>query len=387
MLEPRPDSARRPTMLELFFDLVYVVVLALVSQRLMRDPDWADAIRALLLLTALCWVWGATVLITNLYHPDQPRIQVATIVAIVGSLLMAAAIPGAFDRHGLVFAVTYVGIHLGRGLLLIPTLRGQPGEFQRAVKVMTWFSVSAVPWLAGGALGGTEQIALWSVALAIDALGLGLRYPVPWLRRVRAAQLLSVAEHLGERFQQFFIVSLGDAILIIGLAMSRTEFTAVHLAGFGVTLGSTVLLWRIYVHCAGQVLPAAIGASRRPARFSQSSPYNHVVMVAGVAATAAGFELAIVDPTGEPTPGWVATTLGGPALFLAGRALFEYEVFGRVSPVRPAAILVLVAAVPGVLRLPPLAGTAVAALVLAGVAVTDALRGRRHSAGATASAG
>ncbi|MDW5325710.1 low temperature requirement protein A [Plantactinospora sp. KLBMP9567] len=139
------------------------------------------------------------------------------------------------------------------------------------------------------------------------------------VRRPRAAQLLSVAEHFGERFQQFFIVSLGDAILIIGLAMSRTGFTAVHLAGFGVTLGSTVLLWRIYVHCAGQVLPAAIGAPRRPARFSQSSPYNHVVMVAGVAATAAGFELAIVGPTGEPTTGWVATILGGPALFLAGR--------------------------------------------------------------------
>ncbi|MEN3615670.1 low temperature requirement protein A [Plantactinospora sp. ZYX-F-223] len=387
MLEPRPENARRPTMLELFFDLVYVVVLALISQRLMRDPDWADAVRALLLLAGLCWVWGATVLITNIYDPAQPLIQGATIVAIVGSLLMAASIPGAYDRHSMVFAVAYVGIHLGRGLLLIPALRGQPGEFQRAVHVLIWFSVSAVPWLAGGVVGGTGQIALWTVALAIDALGLGLRYPVPGLGRGQAAQLLSVAEHLGERFQQFFIVSLGDAILIIGLAMSRTEFTAIHLAGFGVTLGSTVLLWRIYVHRAGQVLPAAIGASRRPARFSQSSPYNHLVMVAGVAATAAGFELVIVDPTGEPTTGWVATTLGGPALFLAGRALFEYEVFGRVSPVRPAAMLVLVAAVPGVLRLPPLAGTTVAALVLAGVAVTDALRSRRRSTRAATSAG
>ncbi|MFC6023624.1 low temperature requirement protein A [Plantactinospora solaniradicis] len=376
MLTSRPENARRPTMLELFFDLVYIVVLALISQRLMGNPGWSDAYRALILLMALCWVWGATLLITNLYDPKQPVIQGVTVMAIVGSLLMAAAIPGAFAQQGLIFAAGYVGIHLSRGLLLAPVLRRQPVEFQRAVQVIIWFTTSAVPWLAGGVLGGTWQLVLWTVALAIDGIGLGLRFWVPGGHRVRGAQLLSVAEHLGERFQQFFVVSLGDAILIIGLAMSRSEFSPVHLAAFAVTLGTTILLWRIYVHRAGQLLPAAIAASRRPARFSQSSPYNHAVMVAGVVVTAAGFDLVIRDPTGDPATGWVITSLGGPALFLAGRAMLEYEVFRRISTSRLIGILALAAVGPGVMHLPILAGATVTGLVLGGVAVADTVRDR-----------
>ncbi|MET8311963.1 low temperature requirement protein A, partial [Micromonospora sp. NPDC005173] len=83
-------------------------------------------------------------------------------------------------------------------------------------------------------------------------------------------------------------------------------------------------------------------------------------------------------PFGHTPPAWVAVILGGPALFLAGRAIFEYEVFGRVSRDRVAGVLVLAAISPATIFLPPMLVAAAAALVLAGIAVSDAARARRR---------
>lgn len=74
----------------------------------------------------------------------------------------------------------------------------------------------------------------------------------------------------------------------------------------------------------------------------------------------------------------VFVILGGPALFLAGRAIFEYTVFNRVSRDRVIGILVLAAISPLMIFLPPVLVAAAAALVLAGIAVSDAACARRR---------
>jgi low temperature requirement protein LtrA len=103
-------------------------------------------------------------------------------------------------------------------------------------------------------------------------------------------------------------------------------------------------------------------------------------MVAGIVAIAVGDELVIQHPLGHTDPAWIAVILGGPALFLAGRATFEHAVFGRASAPRVIGALALVAISPAVRPVPPLAIAAIAAIVLAGVAVADAARTRRRPA-------
>lgn len=116
--------------------------------------------------------------------------------------------------------------------------------------------------------------------------------------------------------------------------------------------------------------------ARHPANIGRSAADTHLVMVIGLASTAVGYELIIENPL-ERIPGpWLVMVLGGPVLFLAGRARLEYEVFGRVSPSRWIALLVLLASAVPLLLLPGLAATAVGALMLAAVAVADARRAR-----------
>ncbi|WP_446215479.1 low temperature requirement protein A [Micromonospora sp. IBHARD004] len=373
-----PESPRRVTLLELFFDLVYVVALALVSRGMVVDLNWERALQALLILMALWWTWAITTLVTDVYDPERTEIKLLVTAVMFGALLMTTAIPEAFGSRGLVFAATYVAIHLGRGLFLMPTVRHHRQTQRRAARIFIWFAISAVPWIAGGLVHDRAREALWALALAIDYLGFRLAYPVPGLGAVPDAQRNVTAEHLSERYQQFFIIALGDAILTIGTVFSLYHSEAENIGAFAVAFVTTLLLWRIYVHKSGALLPHAISASKQPSRFLNTAPYTHLLMVTGVVTTAAGFDLVLHEPTGRTPPAWMAVILGGPALFLVGRAFFEYEVFSRVSLSRPGGLLALLTIAPGVLFTPPLVAATGAMLVLAGVAVADYLRSRGH---------
>jgi low temperature requirement protein LtrA len=368
-----PGQPQRATFLELFFDLVYVFVLAQLSQGLIHNLDWSDAFQTLVLLLALYWVWNGTAGITDLYDPQRPEIQLLVIASMLASLVMAVAVPETFRNTGLLFASTNVAIHVGRGLFLVLALRGHVA-WRRTTRSLFWFALSAGPWIAGALVHGTARGVLWTLAVAMDYTAGRIRYPTPGLGRSASSEWPIVAEHLSERYRQFFTIALGELILVMGLTYSGSGFAAGHTAAFLVSFVTTALLWRIYIYRAGELLPAAIAAARDADRIARSVSYAHLLMVAGIVATAVGIEVVIRHPSGHTQPAWIAVILGGPALFLAGRAAFEYTVFARVSPSRVIVLLVLAALAPAMLLVPPLVVAIAAALVLTGVAVSDAAR-------------
>ncbi|WNM41384.1 low temperature requirement protein A [Micromonospora halotolerans] len=364
---------QRATLLELFLDLVFVAALALTSRSLAQRLDAVGVFQTVVLLMAIWWVWSVTALTTDLYNRQQPPIFAMTLWVMLGTILMAGTLPEAFADHALTFAGAYVAIHLGRGIFLVAALQGRTARMH-ASRFIFWFVLSAVPWLAGGLVAGWARGVLWTAALAVDYGSAALRYPTPRIGKVPASQYRVAADHLAERYQQFFTLALGDLILVTTLTYADHDVTAGRTAALLVAFAATVLLWQIYVHRAGSLLQATIESARDPGGFVRSAPNTHLVMVAGVVAASAGFEVAIAHPA-EPTVPWLAGVIfGGPALFLTGRARFEYEVFSRVSPSRPVAFLVLAVAAPVLLGEPALVAGLAATVVLAGVAVADAVR-------------
>ena len=378
----KPGQPEHATFLELFFDLVFVFALTRVSHRLVEDITsqrhivLTEAGQTLLILLALWMVWFVTALITDLYDPDQASIQLMVVATMFASLVMAVAVPAAFGERGLAFAGAYVAIHLGRGLFLVPALRGHQAQ-RRAGRVLFWFSVSAVPWIVGALFPeSVVRGVLWTLAITLDYAAQILRLPVPRLGRPPLSELPIVAEHLSERYRQFFIVALGELVLVIGVTSSGSDLGPSGVAAFAVSFVTTVLFWRIYIYRAGEMLPAAIAIARVPGRLALWLSFAHLFMLIGIVAAAAGFELTIAHPAGPTDSALAAVVLGGPALFLLGRGALEYGVFSRVSWSRLVGAGVLAGVAPALLRTPPLVAAAMVAAVLGGIAVSDAARGR-----------
>ena len=234
---------------------------------------------------------------------------------------------------------------------------------------MIWFAVSGVFWIVGGFMYGHAREALWGLALIVDYVSAGFRYPVPILGRVPLVQYHKAGEHLGERYQQFMILALGDLILVPTIEYSRTDPTAARTTAFLVTFCTTLLLWQIYVYRAGALLLTVV--NRRPGRVVRWAPYTHVIMVAGIVGMAAGFDMVIQRPVDRTPVGLIAVVVGGAVLFLAGRGAFEYQVYGRLYVPRFVSLGVLIGLSPLVRVLAPYEVVIAMAVLLLGVAVTD----------------
>ncbi|AXH93750.1 low temperature requirement protein A [Micromonospora aurantiaca] len=375
-----PDRA---TFLELFFDLVYVFALTRISARAFEDlvleggqTGWTAVTgggKTLLLLLALWAVWQGTAWTTSRYDPHHLWLQVIVITALISAMVMGVAIPRAFSHSGLMFAAAYVVAQVSRPAILVLVLHRQ--QYHRLkLRMLITFCATGVLWLAGALLPGSARVVLWTTALLLEYLAARFGWPMPGLGRSTVSRWDIHGEHLAERYQQIFLVALGETILLAGLAFTRSPTSPGMVAAFAVALATSVLLWRIYVQRAGQILGEAVTRAAHPATVGRSAADTHLVMVIGVVATAIGYELVIEHPAGHNELPWLAMILGRPAVFLAGRARFEYEVFGRVSPSRLVGIAALLLPAPLLVRLAPLVAAILAALVLTAVAVADARR-------------
>ncbi|MFG3702503.1 low temperature requirement protein A [Micromonospora sp. NPDC047620] len=384
---PSAGGTGRATFLELFFDLVYVFALTRISVRSFEDlalepggaRGWGavtGGAKTLLLLLALWAVWQGTSWTTSRYDPHHAWLQAVVITALVASMVMGVAITRAFRETGLMFAVAYVVAQVSRPLILLLALGSHP--YRRLnLRMLLAFSATGALWIIGAFVPTNPRVLLWTTALAAEYLAARFGWPVPGLGRSTVSRWDIAGEHLAERYQQFFLVALGETILVAGLAYSEgPNGGGGHTLAFALALATSIVLWRIYVQRAGQILAEAVVRARHPASIGRSAADTHLVMVVGLTATAIGYKLVIEHPLDRPEVAWLAMVLGGPVLFLVGRARFEYEVFSRVSPSRWIAALVLLVLMPVLLRAVSLVAAAVAAAVLIAVAVADALRAR-----------
>jgi low temperature requirement protein LtrA len=286
-----------------------------------------------------------------------------------GCFLMAAAVPAAFAARGMVFAGAYLAVQVGRALTLVVITR--PDQQHRpATRLLFWLTVSAIPWLAGAAAQGWAREALWGLAVTIDYTAAALRFPAPRLGRASWAEFGLEGEYLAERHRQFFIIALGELILASGLALSSAGLTAEHTAPAVVAFATTALLGRVYIHPTGDRLGTAITTAPDPYRVTVLATYAQPVMLASIVPISAANEAVIQHPLGHTRPALTAAILGGPAVFLAGRALSEYAVYARMSRAHLIGVGVLAAVSPAMSAAPPLLAALTATAVLAAVALS-----------------
>ncbi|MBQ0991537.1 low temperature requirement protein A [Micromonospora sp. H61] len=374
------DSPLSASFLELFFDLAFVLALSQLATHLLHDLSVAGALHTAVLLTGVWWIWVTTTWFADWYDPESPAVRWLLVGAALGSLLAGVAVPQALDGRGLLFAGAYVSVHIARGVFTVLALRGHPRQ-RRALRILCWFCVSAVPWLAGGFLP-EWRVPLWLLALALDLTGPRLGWPTPLMGRTGPQELHLAGEHFAERYQQIMIIALGELVLVAGLSYADTDLVFAQTAAFLLVFATAVLIGLLYVTPAGQRLGPALEHAD-PSRLGVTTGYLHLVMIAGLVVTAVGAELSIAHPlrTGDTTA--VLVILTGPMLFLVGRILFSAAIHRRLSWPRVVALLVLAGAA-AVLRLPLLAVSAVATGVVLVVVVLDhaGIGSYRHRAGA-----
>ncbi|WP_203921406.1 low temperature requirement protein A [Rugosimonospora africana] len=366
----RAEGEHQVSNTELFFDLVFIFAFTRLTRALVDGHSLVNALEIALLFAAIWWVWTVTAWSTDWFDPEVPYVRAILLWVMLGSLLMAAAVPAALKSAAPVFAVTYVAIHLGRGGGLMYGLRGSPA-LVRSARVAIWFAATAVLWIAGAYLPAAARDPLWAVAILIDStLGL-IGYPVPGLGATTQEQLRIVGGHLSERHVQLFIVAVGDLVLVTGLRFANAGFDAPHSVAFVLSFANAILLTQLRFLPREQRIGPAIDGSRSPGRVALVTSYPQFLLLGGVLASAAGDELIVAQSTGSARLGTAMLLVSGTGLFLAGRILLPVITRRSVPRMSVGGLVVLPAVIPATAALPAYAVTAAVDLILLSITLAD----------------
>jgi low temperature requirement protein LtrA len=376
-LRSRDGSEQAITSVELFFDLVYVFAVTQLSHLILDDLTVQGVARAAFLLLVVWWAWIYTTWMVNWFHPASPVVRAVLVGVMLASLLMAAALPEALAEHGLLFAVAYVVLQVGRnaaGVALLPRGHQLRTVFER---LLSWSVVSGVLWLAGSALEGDRRLLLWAPALALDLLAPLAGYWLPGRGRAATTDYGIEGSHFAERCQGFIIIALGESIVVTGATAAAAGLGTTVVLCLVVAFLETAALWWLYFGAAAEHSRAAMSASDDPGRLARDAyTYLHLPIVAGIIGAAVGDDLLIAEPHDALHGVGLAMVLGGPALYLLGENLFRWRMTGTTNAKRFAVVGILAALALVADHFSALALTALVTALLMALALWE-LRGGR----------
>lgn len=384
-------GAGRVGMVELFFDLVFVFAITQLSHTLLGDLSARSALQIGLLLLGVWWVWTYTSWVTNWLDPERVPVRAGLFVLMLAGLILSASIPKAFAGLGPAFAAAYVFMQVGRTVFFLWAVRGERVSMVRNFqRILVWFCLSAVFWIAGALADGDARLGLWAAALAIEFIAPSLYFFVPGLGRSALADWDVDGAHMAERCALFIIIALGESLLVSGATFATTPWSPVSVSAFIVAFVGTVAMWWLYFDKGEHAGVHRITSAADPGRHARAAyTYLHLPIVAGIIVCAVADELLLAHPDHATNAG-LAAMIGGPALYLLGIGAFKWASSDR--PLPPLSHLVGLAllaalAVPAFLHLlSALAVGALACAALVTVAVWEhvALRTGTHAAPARA---
>jgi low temperature requirement protein LtrA len=383
---PRPSLRRetgveqRTTTLELFYDLVFVFAVTQVSHLLLGHLTWEGAGQAALVLLVVWWSWNYTTWVTNELDPSSTVVRLLLIALMLASLLMAIAIPEAFGAKALLFAASYVAIQVGRHsfLTFVAAARGTI-ERERAARILTWFVVAGVLWIAGALANGSTRTVLWLVALTLDYGAPMVTFWVPGRPRLRPEVWDVGTAHFAERFQLFIIIALGESIVVTGATAAELDLTTARITALALAFLSTAALWWLYFNLVAAIAERRLAqAEHRTVLARDAYTYLHVAIVAGILLSAVGDELVIAHPTDELPSAELTAVVCGPALYLLAHVALRLRMTHAISTRRLAGAVACLA-VGGIgMFAPALVVAAMLLAVLVAVIVADQVAATRR---------
>jgi low temperature requirement protein LtrA len=212
---PAPESSRRTAdWYELFFDLVFVAVVAVAVSLIEVDPTIGTVVVFVLLLFPLWWAWVNLMVTNNLFGGRFSIIGALVVAAMPGPAAMAVAIAGGIGQFAWLYAVGAAWIRI---LLLVMWLvpRKKAASLISPWRTVAYNLVTAALWLVSILIPAPCNYVLWAIAVAGEMALLALRSRFASEIYDRAS-----VSHSLERIGLFIVIVIGEAVYlaVTGLA-------------------------------------------------------------------------------------------------------------------------------------------------------------------------
>jgi low temperature requirement protein LtrA len=361
---PDPPSSEeqreRISWLELFFDLIAVAAVAVLTEGLREDATATGAGMFLVLFTAIWLAWITVVLYANVAG-EKTGVR-TVLIAMVLFAIMAGAAPNQFEARANLFAGAFLIV---RALVARASLR--TGKLLTSWPMLQLGGLGAL-WIAAFWVPTPAKFWVWAAALILDLLltvarGDGdpdqvaetynqrirqrvakrntedheLRRSSDRTRRAREqrgedpsfeVEAVDVdTSHLDERMGVFIIIVLGEAVMGLVQAAAATEWARGFVITVLLAFAVLVSLWWLTFSYGFAAAPHTRLATLPP-RFGLPL---HLMSSTGIVLLAAGLDELAVHPDEELTTSLAWISCAGLSLYFAVSAI---GALGAKAPLR-----------------------------------------------------
>jgi low temperature requirement protein LtrA len=330
----------RVSTLELFFDLVFVFTVTQLTAVITHDVSLASVGHVMVMLGVIWWMYGGYAWLTNSISTRGLTQRAVLLGGMAGYLVLALAVPHAFSGSGLAFGVGYLVVVAAHAALFIWTASAQSSRAFLGIAPYNLLAAGIV--LAGGAIGGTAQVVLWTATVVLEWL------VIPALTAQDDFEIGPA--HFVERHGLVIIVAVGESVVAVGVGAAGLPVDAalVIVAVLGVLLSAA--LWWTYFGAdddmwAERALSEA-PARERPWMALTGFGHAHYFLLLGIVLVAAGMKKATGHAYAEASLAQALALGAGTAMFLAADVWFRRVLGLGRSLWRGAAALGALATIP-----------------------------------------
>ncbi|HEX6940772.1 MAG TPA: low temperature requirement protein A [Longimicrobiales bacterium] len=196
---------RHATWMELFFDLVFVVAISQLAERLAARATAMGALAFLLLFVPVWWAWVGATFYVDRFGADALIDRLFLLAQMAAGAGMAISAGAAFGDRSADFALSYAAFRF-----VLVARYGMVGRYVPEAGPFTsfiarGFALGATLWLVSAFVPPPERFFFWGIGMVTD-----LATPIAAGRL--ESELPPHPRHLPERFGLFALIVLGDAI-------------------------------------------------------------------------------------------------------------------------------------------------------------------------------
>ena len=290
------ESHRAATPLELLFDLTFVIAFSQAGSQAAHLLELGHFMPAIIAFSfavfAISWAWINYSWLASAYDNDDVYFRVATMVAMVGVILIALGMPEFFKSidaganvDNRVMVAGYIVMRVATIALWLRAARHDPAHRHAALTYVVVVSIAQVGWilLVIAWLPLAQTLAFSTVLILFELAG-------PLIAESRDGGTPWHPHHIAERYGLLVIITLGEVVLGTILAVSAVvEEQGWDLDAALVAFGGTMLafgMWWVYF-----TMPSgAVLAWHRRRGFVWG--YGHMFLFGSLAATGAGLHVA-----------------------------------------------------------------------------------------------
>jgi low temperature requirement protein LtrA len=236
------DKERRATWLELFYDLIFVAVIAQLSHKLSADISLNAILGYAFLFVPVWLLWLSSTYYNERFEVYDVRHRVFTFIKMIPIAGLACSIHGAFEETSVAFAVSYIAARVILIYMWLIAGRRQDSMTRKTTeRFVIGSSISVLLWIVSLFLHGELRFVLWGVALLIEMI-------TPFTTvKIQTKMVRISVSHISERFGLFTIIAIAETVIGVVNGVAKLHHITFHsgLAG-GLGLTFAFSIWWVY---------------------------------------------------------------------------------------------------------------------------------------------